>query len=127
MSTRAALGGSAALALAACALASQNPAVQPAILVAADAAARAELVAAITRELRAPADVRLADDAFEHSSEITIDRMMPRDADGHPLDGRERGRPEHFQLWLVDGHCVLEHQGGTRVKLMRARCARAPG
>jgi hypothetical protein len=126
MSWRAALGGSAALALSACALATQSPAAQPAILLAPDAAARAELVVAVTRELRAPADVRLADDAFVHASEITVDRVMPRDAAGHPLDGRQRGRPEQFRMWLVDGQCVLEHVGGSRVTLMNARCTRAP-
>jgi hypothetical protein len=41
------------------------------------------------------------------------------------LDGRERGRPEHFWLRLVGGRCTLEHEGGASVTLRYAHCVAA--
>ena len=111
--------------LAACHIAVDAPARPIAVLVSPDAAARAELVAAISRELHAAVPVRLADDALTTSSELIIERDMPRDAAGLPLDGRERGRPEHFWLRIVNRSCTLEHEGGSSVTLTHAHCAAA--
>jgi hypothetical protein len=98
---------------------------QPAVLVAPDATARAELAAAVRTELGAASAVPLADDALTDSHELLIERAPLRDPAGNPASGRERGRPEHLLLWLVDGHCVLEH-GATRVTLAHAHCGPAP-
>ena len=116
----------AALALSACRTLEAGTPPTPAVLVAPDAAARAELIDSISRELRRASPVLLADDALTGGSLLTIERVMPRDADGRPFDGRQRGRPERFLLWLIDGRCVLEHAGGARMTLARAHCSVAP-
>lgn len=118
-----ALALAAALALGACRVLEAAEPREPAVLVAPDAAAHAELVAAVTHELGRPAPVLLGDDALTHASLLLIERVMPRDAQGLPFDGRTRGRPERFSLWLTDGRCVLEHAGGGRATLAKAHCA----
>jgi hypothetical protein len=112
-------------ALAACHIVVDAPAQPTAVLIDPDAAARAELVEAVSRELHSSSPVRLADDALVSSSELIIDREMPRDAAGLPLDGREHGRPEHFWLRLVDHRCTLKHVGGSSVTLKHAHCVAA--
>ena len=125
MSRRAALLAGAALA-GACHVLADAPGDGPAVLRAPDPAARAELVAAVTRALGAATPVRLADDALVSSSQLIIERAALPDPEGHPADGRVRGRPEHFELRLRDGHCELLHVGGGRVRLAHATCAPAP-
>jgi hypothetical protein len=115
----------AALAPAGCHIVVDAPARPLAVLVAPDAAARAELVGAVSRELHAASPVRLADDALVTASELIIERDMPRDAEGRPFDGRERGRPEHFWLRLVNDRCTLEHEGGSSATLRQAHCVAA--
>lgn len=112
-------------ALAGCRVVVDAPARPLAVLVSPDAAARAELVEVVSRELHAASPVRLADDALVTASELIIERDMPRDAEGRPFDGRERGRPEHFWLRLVSGRCTLEHDGGSSVTLRNAHCVAA--
>lgn len=115
----------AAAGLAACHIVVDPPAQPAAVLIAPDSATRAELVDAVSRELHAASPVRLADDAFVNSSELIIDRDMPRDAAGLPLEGRVRGRPEHFWLRLVGQRCTLVHEGGASVTLQTAHCVAA--
>ena len=126
MTAARALGLAAALALGACRVLEAAEPPEPAVLVTPDAAVHAELVAAVSHELGRPTPVLLGDDALTRSSQLLIERVMPRDAEGRPFDGRTRGRPERFSLWLADGHCVLEHAGGGRTTLAKARCAPAP-
>ena len=126
MTGRRSLGLAVALGISACrALDAASPP-EPAVLVAPDAAARAELVRIVSRELHRTSPVLLADDALTNGSLLTIERVMPQDAAGRPFDGRVRGRPERFLLWRVAGHCVLEHDGGARFTLTRVTCAAAP-
>lgn len=125
MNRAAALLVGAALALAGCHIVADAPARPLAVLVSPDAATRAELAEVVRRELHAASRVRLADDALISTSELIIERDMPRDAEGRPFDGRERGRPEHFWLRLVNGRCALEHEGGSSVTLRNARCVTA--
>ena len=120
------LGLAAACALSACRALEAAAPPEPAVLVAPDAAARSELVALISRELRRESPVLIGEDALTHASLLTVERVMPRDTEGRPFDGRQRGRPERFSLWLVDGRCVLEHEGGARLTLRLAHCLPAP-
>jgi len=122
---RAAALAGAAVALAGCRLRFDDPGGQHAVLLPPDDAARAELVDVVTRELRAPAAVLLGDDALLRSSLLLVERAPHADPEGHPVDGRERGRPERFRLWLFRGRCELEHEGGGRATLVHARCTRA--
>ena len=126
MTVRRVLGLAATLSLSACRALEAAAPPEPAVLLAPDPAARAELLDAITRELHRASPVLLADDALTRTSLLTIERVMPRDAEGRPFDGRQRGRPERFLLWRVDGRCVLEHEGAARVTLAQAHCAAAP-
>jgi hypothetical protein len=126
MTSRLATAVAATLALGACrSLVATAEAPQPAVLVAPDAAARAELAAVVRAELGAASAVTLADDALTNNHELLIERAPLHDPAGNPANGRERGRPEHLLLWLVDGHCVLEHDA-TRVTLAHAHCEPAP-
>ncbi|UTW45885.1 hypothetical protein KFE80_02955 [bacterium SCSIO 12696] len=51
------------------------------------------------------ASVTLAADAFYNNHEVIIEP---------PKLGRSFERPDHFRLWLVDGHCQLEHVESKR-------------
>jgi hypothetical protein len=114
-----------ALTLGACASLAQSSA--PAVLLAPDAASRAELqrvvAAALERET-----VTLADDALMHASFLLIERTPRRDAAGLRLNGRELDRPERFDLSIRQGRCVLTHQRtAVRHELRHVRCASARG
>lgn len=101
----------------------QSPA--PALLVSPSAPARAELERVINAALHVP--VRLADDALMHDSVLIVDRTIPRDAAGIPLDGRGLGKPEHFRLVMQGSSCVLiQDRTGKSWALMSATCVRAP-
>jgi hypothetical protein len=54
-----------------------------------------------------------------------LERVRRLDASGLPLDGRELGRPEMFDLVIAREGCVLIHRSsGQRVVLHTAHCAR---
>ena len=73
------------------------------------------------------APITLADDALTRDSALIIERPQPRTADGVPLSGRERGRPEHFRLVKNGSRCVLVHEGtGKRWTLKAATCSPLP-
>jgi hypothetical protein len=70
--------------------------------------------------------VRLADDALTHDSALVVEHLLPRDAAGLPLNGRELGRPEHFRLVIHRSRCILIHEPtGQRRVLRFASCALA--
>lgn len=68
--------------------------------------------------------VALADDALTRDSVLIIEPAIARDAQGVPLDGRERRPPQHFTLWMNGSRCVLVHEEThRRFTLKSATCA----
>ena len=53
--------------------------------------------------------VRLADDAFISSSEITVERRPLSGPDGERIPGRSLETPLHFRLWKQGEICLLEY------------------
>jgi len=87
------------------------------------AASRNELRAAVAG-LLGVADVRLADDALTQSSTLLVERAAAVDAEGRPLNGRDLGRPEKFQLLKQGTQCVVVHvSSGKRAELPHTKCA----
>jgi hypothetical protein len=100
---------------------------QPAVLTTPSAQSIAELNRVVSDAMHG-VPVRLADDALTHDSVLIVEHIQPRDAAGLPLDGRELGKPEHFQLVKRGSHCILIHERtGRRWTLSAARCAPADG
>jgi hypothetical protein len=94
----------------------------PARLVNPTARSHEELVRVVSRALRR-ATVTIADDALTRASTLVIERAPARDPLGRPLNGRERGRPEHFRLVRNGSSCVLVHEAtGRRFTLKEATC-----
>jgi len=97
----------------------------PALLVSPSPNTRAELGRIVSEALHSP--VRLADDALVHDSVLIVDRTIPRDAAGIPIDGRVLGKPEHFRLVMHGPSCVVIHERtGKSWTLASATCAPAP-
>jgi hypothetical protein len=83
---------------------------------------RAELRRVVSEALNR-ASVTLAEDALVHETTLTVERARARDAEGRPLDGRERGRPEHFRLVKSGESCVLVQEStGRRFPLSGVTC-----
>jgi hypothetical protein len=96
---------------------------QPAVLTNPTAQSRAELSRVVSEALRG-APVRLADDALTQASTLVIERIMPRDAAGLPLNGREVEKPQHFRLIKHASHCILiQESTAKRWRLSAATCA----
>ena len=99
----------------------------PAVLVESDAAARAEIVRAVSEAL-GNSDVLIASDALTRESALFIERKPARDATGQRLSGRDYGRPERFDLVKQGESCVLVHAGTQkRYPLKGVRCERLGG
>jgi hypothetical protein len=93
----------------------------PTFLVDPSDADRAELSRVVGEALHRP-PVLLAPDALTGQSTLIVEPVMPRDAGGLPLNGRELGRPERFQLVRDGSSCLLVHERtGKRWKLLQ-RC-----
>ena len=103
-----ALAVAGAIFLAACATMSR-PRDLPAVLTNPSAETRAALARAVSAALGG-APVTLADDALTRDTTLIIEHARPRTADGVPLSGREKGRPERFQLVTDGSRCVLLHE-----------------
>ena len=102
------------------------PAEAPAVIANASEQGRAELLATVRRALH-DASVVLADDALTTSSTLIIERVPRRDSSGRLLNGRERGRPEQFQLRRTGRQCVLVHVNtADRWILRHAHCRVVP-
>jgi hypothetical protein len=83
---------------------------------------RAELRRVVSDALGVP--VTLAEDALVNDSTLIVERTIRRDAQGRPLDGREKGRPEHFRLVKSGEGCVLVHEStGRRFPLSAVSCS----
>ncbi len=85
----------------------------PAVIANPTPQSRAALAAAVSEALNG-AKVTLADDALTRTDALIIEREQPRDPSGRPLDGRERGMPEHFQLVKSGDQCILIHRRTER-------------
>lgn len=81
----------------------------PAVIVNPTAESKAALAKAVSDALHGT-PVKLADDALTKTDSLIIEREHALDPQGHPLDGRERGRPEHFHLVKLGDQCILIHQ-----------------
>ncbi len=77
------------------------------------AQSKAALSKAVSEALHGP-PVKLADNALTKTDWLIIEREHPRDAAGHPLDGREREMPEQFRLVKAGDQCTLVHQRTER-------------
>lgn len=65
--------------------------------------------------------VTLGPAAFARASRLVLERGVVRDAQGRPLDGRERPQaPEVFDLLLRDGACVMRHEASGREAVLAA-------
>ena len=95
----------------------------PAVIVHPTAESRAALAEAVSIALNG-AKVTLADFALTGSSELMIERMIRRDPEGLPVQGRVTERPERFKLVKSGADCVLIHEGtGRRYRLVDTECA----
>lgn len=112
-------------ALAACRAWPASPGL-PALITDVGAASRADLERAVSQALGG-APVRLADDALTRESVLIVGRAQTRNVSGVPLNGRELGRPQHFQLLKRDSRCVLLHlETGKSSVLPHTRCRPSP-
>ncbi len=110
--------------LPACRSGSARP--QPALITHPTAASRADLERAVSEALHG-APVRLADDALTRDSWVVVGRAEARDINGMPLNGRELGRPQHFQLLRRGTQCVLLHiETGKSLTLPLTTCRVSP-
>ena len=101
---------------------SQASAERPAVLENPGAEQRAELQSAVAGMLGVQ-DVVLAADALTQSGVLLVEQGNQRDASGHLIDGRNRGRPEEFHLLLSGTRCVLLHVNkSTRRELRTVQC-----
>lgn len=99
----------------------------PAIVTHPTAASRADLELAISQALGG-GPVRLAADVLTRDSLVVVGRAQARDIRGLPLNGRQLGRPQHFQLLRRGSQCTLLHveTGKSRV-LAHTTCRVLPG
>jgi hypothetical protein len=81
---------------------------EPALLVDANQADRAEIVRAVSNALNVTS-VSIAETAFTKSSVLLVERTPARDATGQRLSGRDFDKPEQFQLLKHGSQCVLVH------------------
>lgn len=69
------------------------------------------------------ADVRLAEDALQQDGVLLLERRPRSDPMGHRVPGRDLGAPSRFQLFIVDGRCLLRQADVDRSwTLEQARC-----
>ena len=70
------------------------------------------------------AAVTLADDALTTSNMLSLEHANPRDLEGRPFNGRERSRPETFELFKRGRRCVLVRtKNGHAWTLRHTQCA----
>jgi hypothetical protein len=102
------------------------PPLLPAVIVNPSAETRKELTRVMGHAL-AGIPVTLADDALTTSNRISLEHARPRDPAGRLLNGRDLSRPETFELFTRNSHCVLVHsRTGRAWTLHHVRCAPMP-
>lgn len=114
----------AAIAASGCAATAAQPAVAARLVQPASAAciAQAEVFAAAQTGQR----VTLGSNAFSIGDELVLERSMPRDAQGRPLDGRQLPTPPQvFKLSQRGAVCVMSHPASERSVELKA-CACVP-
>ena len=113
----------AAASSASCACCSQRAVVEtPAVLVDPSDQTRAELSRVIGEALHRP-PVLLAPDALTHESILIVEPVHPRDAQGLPLNGRDLGHPQRFELVKAGSRCVLIQQDSGRRWVLSQSCS----
>jgi hypothetical protein len=95
----------------------------PAVIVQPTAESRAALASTLRQAFHG-APVTLADDALTTTNVLIIERVPVRDENGLPIDGRERGTPERFELVKSGESCVLlQQRTGKRFVLANTQCS----
>ncbi len=94
-----------------------------AVVVAPDAAGRAELRRVVSQAVGGR-PVTLADDALTRDSQLILERTPRQGPEGVRVPGRDVEEPERFRLVLnSDGQCMLVHLNtGNRHPLRDVRC-----
>lgn len=99
---------------------------RPAVLVAPDAAGRAE-VARVAAAAAGVASVTLRDDAFAASSVLVLERRAPGGPNSAAATGRTLEEPVTLELVLRRTRCMLVRRSdGSAYELREARCVAAP-
>ena len=93
-----------------------------ALIVEPTANSRAELLGVVSEALD-HAEITLADDALVHASQLIITRKQHKTIQNGVLLGRSYEFPEHFNLVLNQGRCMLiRKKTGKRWQLKQTRC-----
>ena len=96
---------------------------RPAVIAAASASTRAELVRVVTQAFDG-VPVTLADDAFTRDSVLSIERRTPPGPQGRAARGRTLDAPARLRLVLDGARCALVREAdGRRFPLRDVRCA----
>lgn len=86
-----------------------------------DESSRAALQQTINAALHT--EVVLADDALTNSSQLFIERVMPKTMEGSPAGGRTMEKPFEFQLVINGDDCVLiDRRDDSRHVLQESTC-----
>ena len=94
---------------------------KPARITNPDESSRAELQQTINAALHT--DVILADDALTNSSQLFIERVVPKTMEGSPAGGRTMEMPFEFQLVINGDDCVLiDRRDNSRHVLQKSSC-----
>lgn len=95
-------------------------ALEPAVLVSPSDQDRMRLSQIVGRALNRPS-ILLAPDALTVESTLIVEPVRPRDSSGLPLNGRELGPPEHFELAKAGSCCFLiQQRTGERWRLRQS-------
>ena len=95
----------------------------PAVIVSPSAQSKAAVTQAVSKALGG-VPLKIADDALTKTDLLIIEHEQPRDGEGRPLNGRERGRPEQFHLVKLGNQCTLIHaRTDRRFPLPAVSCA----
>ncbi len=96
---------------------------EPAVIINPTPESRAALVKAVSEALNG-APVTLAENALTTTNTLTIERVHPLDPSGLPMNGRERGLPERFELVKTGEDCLLvQLSSGRRFTLAGMTCS----
>lgn len=94
----------------------------PAVITNASGRTHEEIRSVISAALHG-APVTISEDALTRMSFVTIERNQFRDERGLPVNGRDPGRPERFDLIRAGRQCVLVHERtGVRTSLKSVTC-----
>jgi hypothetical protein len=92
-------------------------ALQPAVLTNPSDQDRMQLSRIVGKALNR-SSILLAPDALTIESTLIVEPVRPRDSSGLPLNGRELGLPEHFELAKTGACCFLiQERTGKRWRL----------